>query len=373
MHSMEHRNSAPRKILTYNLSFRNVGREISDADWESIEPIHIELWQRVQDLYEFFEVDFKGYKYQLKFDFSFAIEDLSHRYNVMRRLVIDGDKSAINDFKHQETDVRIIATTNDSARRFDQSDDLIEFNVYIIFIAMNLASPGSCDFDGGYIVRCPADLNIFGKEIRRDISLSAHMFEAALYEKEATPWLELKTSASLKPFEWLQAVCPQFHIIPENAVARCVYALMYLSRDHVSPSGITWVFYGLESLFQCRHGENFATLVRRIANLLNLSKPEEKSMKSEMRKLYDARSSFIHGGMNVVHPMRNEVLDRRADDAAWQTVQLITFGVALIIKCLQKMIEDNAVDLKFVEHVESIVVEATPPQPAPRPSPGAAA
>ena len=335
----------------YTIVLRNVGREISDVNWQTTEPSHITAWKEAQILYELVHVNHLEHNIDFAFDFSAAIDDLEHRYAVMQRFIINGDRSAINDFRSGEVRIscKASSTSDKVSHRFSSASQYVEYFAYEMFIAMNIAAPGCCDFDAAFMTRDGSELNAYGKQITYDILLSNRAFEAATYEEEHFPWLALSRIPVAASLAWLKIASPRFSMVPRTPIARCLYSLFYIASSDYSPASVSWVFYALESLFQCRPGENFNVLTNRISLLLSLDADQAISLRKKLRKLYDVRSSFIHGGADIAHPMRNEVLDRRVEDVAWQNIPLTDFGVAVILRCLQELIKRNASEVAFEE------------------------
>ena len=77
---------------------------------------------------------------------------------------------------------------------------------------------------------------------------------------------------------------------------------------------VIWLFYAFESMLQTRVGEDFSAIVNRIGLLLNADEEQARLIRRKMRALYDVRSAIVHGGFEVIHPMHDGSLDKRADD-----------------------------------------------------------
>jgi hypothetical protein len=162
-------------------------------------------------------------------------------------------------------------------------------------------------------------------------------------------WLKPIFLPLAKVREWVLGNCPRFSLVPENASAKAIYALMHIARGGYNPPAIIWIFYGLESLFQRHVGENFSTLARRIALLLDLDASSAKLMKRELRRLYDARSAFVHGGGEVSHLVHDETMDRRIDEMIGNSISRIDFGVAVLLRCIQQLISEEIPVPRFAE------------------------
>lgn len=218
---------------------------------------------------------------------------------------------------------------------------------------MNLASPGSCNFHGANLSKIPPDKTWDGSDIKREIDLSGGALEAAYYVKETYDWLELRTIPFDTVSSWIESVSPKFTMIPTNRSSKCLYSLLYIVKSgYFGPTTIVWIFHALETLYDCKPGENFNTLYRRISILLKINEDQKKVLKKRLRELYDVRSAFVHGGLEVAHPMKNEFLDKRADDAAWRHMPLADFGTAVLIKSIQEVIVKQSTGPRFEEHME---------------------
>jgi hypothetical protein len=136
---------------------------------------------------------------------------------------------------------------------------------------------------------------------------------------------------------------------------RVLFALLHMSKISQSPMTVIWLFYAFESLLQTRAGENFSSIVRRLCLLLEANKQQSELLKRKMRALYDIRSAIVHGGFEVAHPMHNEALDRRVDNAYGKLVASTDYGHAILLACVQKTIENG---WRFPRFDETIIGEA---------------
>jgi hypothetical protein len=88
--------------------------------------------------------------------------------------------------------------------------------------------------------------------------------------------------------------------------------------------------------------------------LLALQAEESRSLRKQMRLLYDIRSSIVHGGFEAIHPMHNELLDKRIDSIFARLLDASEYGNAVILSCFQNLIARGWVQLKFDEVVGGI-------------------
>jgi hypothetical protein len=76
---------------------------------------------------------------------------------------------------------------------------------------------------------------------------------------------------------------------------------------------------------------------------------EEKRIKKGMRKLYDLRSSIVHGGFEIIHPAHNEILDQRTDESFGKILDATNFGLSLLLGVFQSVIEQSLTSITFKE------------------------
>ena len=72
-------------------------------------------------------------------------------------------------------------------------------------------------------------------------------------------------------------------------------------------------------------------------------------MKKQLRVLYDMRSAIVHGGFEVMHPMRDETLDERVNGVFDRVLTASQYGLVLIVAAIQKMARENWSQLRFEE------------------------
>jgi hypothetical protein len=178
-----------KRSFCYLLLTRDIGRQISDDGWEVIEPLHIASWQTIERRLSSDYMSLQGSVFHLKADFSQAIDDLTHRLHLMRRIFHAKDATAMEEFRNDELVLRLIFEEEGGVgNRFSVSKDMAEYLVFELFLTLNIAAPGSCNLSHGILRSHPEQFNIFGRTIDTDISLYGRSFEASLYEMEA--WVD---------------------------------------------------------------------------------------------------------------------------------------------------------------------------------------
>ena len=90
-------------------------------------------------------------------------------------------------------------------------------------------------------------------------------------------------------------------------------------------------------------------MVRRISLLHNLNLTQSNQLKRKLRKLYDLRSSFVHGNYGVAHPLHHDGIDKRLIADIDKIFSAIEFGFSILITSIQIMIRRKISKLTFEE------------------------
>ena len=135
----------------------------------------------------------------------------------------------------------------------------------------------------------------------------------------------------------------------ETPVEKAIFSLLHLSRTDDYAEAVVWVFYALEALVETRVGESISTMVRRLSALLELSDADTRRLNKRLRKLYDFRSSIVHGGYRVTHPIAQEVVDRKIQEDTGRAIDLYQFGFTLLLATIQSLISKGWTSITYSE------------------------
>jgi hypothetical protein len=220
----------------------------------------------------------------------------------------------------------------------------LEYFLYEVFAISNLACPGAANF---YSLSVYSDEH----ESRMEPKLSAFYFDDWMIEsiRGCKPAAEILDPEDVS--KWFFAVNPQVTQKAESGTQRSLFSLYHLCRNDGQIDFVMWLFNALESLLSTRVGENFSGLVRRAALVLGLSQSERDSMAKRLRKLYDLRSAFIHGGYNVAHPIHSEPIDDRLNNDYGNILELSGYGFFVLAALFQRMVSSNRTELIFEERL----------------------
>jgi hypothetical protein len=341
--TIRHFENRMSKDSKFTFVVRNSGRSASDDDWQRIEPAHIEVWRSViQD----------DTSYTVAFDWWPIVRRHERHYSAMsyiytrRDISLDKRLRTANFPRRPSRNTICVSTKGKKPRA---SLYVVQSIIHDIFLIMNIAAPGCCDFYRA---------SLLGDEsIEPDVSLSNYQFEAALLVHVSNKWPVPRILDLSKVIIWFDAVREGAIQMPRNAMERVLFALLHISKLDTSPMAVIWLFYAFESLLQTRVGENFSAITRRLILLLDADKQQAELLKKKVRVLYDIRSAIVHGGFEVTHPMHNGALDRRVDDSFADLLQALNYGYALLLASIQKTIEQSWLFPYFDETVRGDAIQ----------------
>lgn len=220
----------------------------------------------------------------------------------------------------------------------------IENYLYDVFTILNFALPGAADFLNLKV------LNDANKIVVSRMRLSSYYLHVAFTNSDEWPILR---KIDIKVVEkWYSVVRQGVSQVPDSPLERAIFAMLHVCRSDGRPEDIVYLFYAFESLLQTRVGENFSALIDRLTLILCPNAEQEARMKKRLREMYNHRSSFVHGGLMIIHPMHNEVMDNRVNDSYTSTIDLSLYGIKLLIACFQNYVQNDWCDLDFRTVVE---------------------
>jgi hypothetical protein len=313
----------------------NYGRTISDDKWETIEPAHIELWKSAGELLSNCEIPAREESYTIDADWS-PILRLHKRHYAAMRFLLSGKHASLDQaykkarFPQRTTRNRIAISVKSKGHSEGKlAPAALESFLHDVFLILNVAAPGSCDFNRA---------SLQGPSLEIEISLSNIHFESGLLVYLDHGWPKLDILDLRMVITWFRSVRQGTSQIPKNSMERVLFALLHMSKVDTSPMIVIWLFYAFESLLQTNVGENFSAIVRRLSLLLEADENQTKIIRKAMRELYDLRSSIVHGGLEISHPAHNELLDKRVEERFVQLINATDMGHALLLSALQKIV-----------------------------------
>lgn len=212
--------------------------------------------------------------------------------------------------------------------------------LFDLFFVSNIGIPGLINF---YSVK----ITIGDKE--ESLSLSSYYFDESLsFETRGlypyTSCYSLKESKS-----WFDCLELEQKTESDKPIERAIFSLLHIcvmDADIVDISMVTWIFHALEAIYGTKAGRGFNDMSSQIFFLLDVPDKKRNNLKKKLRELNDLRSSFVHGGYKVPHPLNEDFNEK--------VFELTNFGVVLIICSLQQLMKNNWSGLQIFEIYEGI-------------------
>lgn len=341
-------NSSLESAVIVDLGWSLTG-EISDDHWDEIQPQQIRTWETACDILNRGTILFGDTAYDYDVNLSPVIRRLKYTYSVMKRIYARTPPNFnFADFRHTPVSIRFNLVCKNTPQTMN--GDKAFFVTHIlsdIFVAMNIAFPGSCNF---YSTRIKSKRRYPAERFR----LSSNPFEMALLDSKAGKWPRVDIIPITQCHSWLKAIRPRLNLIPQNRMERVLFALLHIAREEISPPTIIWLFYAFEALFDTKVGENFRSLIDRIALLLNPTDTQLAYLRRTMRELYNLRSSFVHGGMEVFHPFAHEISDKSVESVYYKLMGNCNNGFRILLSCIQEVVRQNWREPSFKEMIAGV-------------------
>lgn len=339
---------------THPITIRNPGRQ-AEEEWQTLEPQDAAFWKAAARKLSQRTYEHKGCRISVELDWAPLGRRIIRDHNLLLP-VRTGQPTEIDWFSKLDRPLKMTAHSeiegkNDLSKHPWYAQFFVEYFIYEVFTVANLACPGAAEF-----LNVAIHENDSAKTT--NLRLSAFYFGDWSIEslRGAKPTAKILSVDSA--IAWFHAVNPHVTQKAENGTQRALYALYELCRSDGQIDFVLWLFNALESLLSTRVGENFSGVVRRASLLLRLDHKETANLGKRLRKLYELRSAFVHGGYEIAHPLHVEPIDERLNDDYGKLLELGIYGFSVLAALLQAMVERNIQELRFEERL-------VPPNDAP--------
>ena len=334
-----------RRTETFSFIAPSSTRSYDDDNWRVTEAEYIKVWRAAVEKLARRKVKVSDVSYDVEVDWTPMLRRHERHFSAMR--YIHAKRTEFHArilkarFPQRPSNIKIAVTAN--SKNEGIFPYIAESVIYDIFIIMNIAAPGCCNFYKAELV---------GSDAKREISLPSGEFELGVLPP--IPNRKLPSIAFI-PLQdvvsWYDSVRVGVKQVPTNATERAIFTLLHLARLDIDPVSIVWFFYALESLLKTRVGENFGSIVRRLSLLLNLSPEDAIGLKKQLRILYDHRSAIVHGGFKVMHPMNVDGLDDTLSSHIGDLLSASAYAHVVLVSAFQRMALNNWPELFFEETI----------------------
>jgi hypothetical protein len=218
----------------------------------------------------------------------------------------------------------------------------IEFSIYSLCLAINIARPGTFAFDKTVIFL--EKYNYFNSFPGLNNSLDM----LATFERKFD-YPKINFFDVIDVWNWLKSFEDFDMAFGTTPLGRGLAAFSHLFSDgnNAVDSLDLWSIIGLESLYKSNGSK------RELLTKIQLFLGENTKLKSVIDDLYGVRSSFVHGGMNFpfIFCPYNAMEDYRK--YMHKSLSLEQTTVALLVATLQKMYSLNLSDIEFEYRLKS--------------------
>lgn len=332
----------------FSITVRSPGRQLEE-EWETIEPREIVFWKTATKKLRSRTYQHNGCVAEVEVDWSPLTRRMIRDYEV-RIPLRTGRRPDADWYEKLSRPLRlrarcVITNSNELSSYPWYSEFFVEYYLYEVFMISNLALPGSGEF-------LNFELQSRGKRLRRErLGLSAFYFSEWMVQTIEGKSPGAKILDLDQTIDWFIQVNPRVTQKAENSTQKALYATYQLCRSDGQIDFVLWLFNALEALLSTKVGENFSGILRRANALLDLNDKQRSHLRKTLRKLYDLRSSFVHGGYEAPHPLHREPIDQRLNDDYMEIFMLSVEGFSILGALLQVLIEKQIPIVAFEEHV----------------------
>jgi hypothetical protein len=319
------------------------------GDETNIRNIDVEAIKQIAQLYSLNSMTWDEIEYKSTIDWNKLIDVIEESYDENGRFYTEIDGSIyklVAKFKTKEDSselapielpVKVTITDNDNPNK-----DILAFKKLImdVFLIANLSVPGILD-----LFNARLDLNGEEYELQLSNFYFQHSVNAEFEKAIAFPTIVQVPQVK----NWFDSLNIGLKMKSEHSIERSLFSLLHICKMEADISMVSWIFHALESIYGTKAGRGFNDIKEKAVFLLSVPVNKQKVLSKKLRELNDLRSSFIHGGYKVAHPLDLETEDRIFD--------LTNFGVALIICSIQQLISKGWIELTVTEVYSGISQE----------------
>lgn len=195
-----------------------------------------------------------------------------------------------------------------------------------------ISHPGTLWLGEGFVY-------LYHKQIDKVEGISSTLIEQN-YLKDSWP---SKTNVTIiEVWNYIMNKTTLLEEFSRTKIERALNSFTYLFSDSYHkdiPVALFWSLSGLEALYV----EGDTGITQQLNDKIQVFLGEIETDKKRLKKLYNFRSSLIHGGMSI--PIKDAIInDEKHLDNLYE---MNTFASIILVTSLQKIIKNNLTELKF--------------------------
>lgn len=224
-------------------------------------------------------------------------------------------------------------------------DDEVASLVKILIIYLNLAKPGGFNTSDGKII-IKEKIDRIEKRKEKFSPILSKIGEA-LELRDELKWPPIKELPIKEVFDFIQGHWTAIQNIPNNRIERALNAFSYLFHKNFSEDNASDLFYsvlGMEALFVSGHDN----IQKQVDIKTQILFGERTNFKKRFNELYDFRSRYIHGQLDIVnHFFLDGLNDQIYTKHMGPLYENTLFAIMLLVASIQKHVELKKTELEF--------------------------
>jgi hypothetical protein len=271
------------------------------------------------------------------------------------KIVITTDWSKFEsqfEFSIDEADELIIHIQGNPTLMKSFSEYFIIRFIEMMYITMNIAAPGTFNIFQAELKCIESNTYEMGPS---NVSLSSNPFET-FWETtgELNHWPKVAFMPLIEVVDWYKSLDIILKAKASTNIQRCIFALINFGKGDgpFSPANLLWITHSLEALYDTPKDAVLNTLRNRIFLFLGEPATHKNELRKKINTLYDLRSQFVHGSMEVAREPFFENIDRDLHEYMKHLNDMCDFGIMLLLATLQKIVSQKGKALTFKEQYE---------------------
>lgn len=228
----------------------------------------------------------------------------------------------------------------------------IDYYLATVFLAANLAAPGSMVFYNAGIVHDTQQPHFGGGVPWLCGDWIAAGWEAAL----ARGWPTIRSLSFPSTLRWLAEKSLTGSADSSCGTQRALYALLRTvgTGQLPGPVHLFWLACALEAIADTPPMGIGTMLYERMTKALGAPKGDARRIKRCFSSFYDLRSRVVHGDYGVLHPSANEDSGPAYDKEVDRFSEKVDFAVSVVIAALQVLVTNDWRAFAFEETVSGV-------------------
>lgn len=336
------------------LEIRSAGYSSSDDHWQTAIEGCRTTWLSACSVLNYRSLMYRGELISIEFDWRPAVRSCEQYASAMEAVSKRGYSFDAETWPFQKYRTKIPITLTAATAQRDRvehfhPEGLVMSALADVFLILNVCDPGCCDFHSAKLNPVPGtnpkNCNRF------ELSFSSIQFEISRLRCLEGGWPAVKRLEVPRVADWYFGIRSDVKQVPQNEMERVLFAILHIAAADLSPTSVIWLYYALETLLDTKPGENRAAIERRASSLLTLNSDERKEVKRALNRLYDYRSSLVHGGLQLIHPLHSEMLDEAVDEQYYRLMDLFEIGFSVLLASVQTIADRCWRKVHFCERI----------------------